>query len=632
MMQFVDDTHVLIGAGGGGKRFGMANILLMLSVDVSAAQGAGAAAPPEKLWRYETAIDLEGDVPWCASEYLPIEAHHGDGIDEDPFAAPEAGGSPRPQLLSAWCSTFGLRGFYALSSIHCFVLIGVFFLQDTQTYRLRRLARVLVPSDERNPDKKPIALTPNNLVVAHDAKGIHVYALSALLPPIETAPALPPSAAFEQLACVTVASPLATWTVPARVNDLHCNRFDLTKTKARSGGRHGRSRGQDSPSVSPCRGDDGAAAAVTALVVRHLLIVAVLQDKTIRVGSFRLRRRYYRAGAACAAASALAVTEEAALDATKCHLPFALMPSSLRLVRTFALDDTSLATRQQHRQALVAYDHQRREGLACGPAAPLPLPCVAKAVIVVFDVRGNQSYFLTLNVFATWRAVPEGGGSTPSASASTSMSADALVVSVEPDARLSPLVGDAITCLSAGLSPHQRTDTREAAAAAPVAYADPEVRGHAGGPVCVGALPRYWVAGTVDGFVCAVGRTPDAAGPPPPVAAPLYRVERCRPAAGGGRRAKAADPRRAALHKEPITCVAYNDRCATVLTADIAQNVVVSFNPSPAAPLPFSLLQQKLLLFPPESSSLLAVLQTPKGRLVALVLVSVLVLLIALFR
>lgn len=731
--EWVDARHVVIGAGGGGRRFGMANVLVLLAIDTAergAAAAGGAARPPPPasstsrppaatpqpapavsltseqqkavtaaaaanrgaggpapstvppLWRFVSAVDLEGDIPWCLSRYLPTNGEfalpsHGGGGDaendkntaEKPTATNTAMGavsSPSSPSSTSLVSLNtppvlrGLMGLLAVSSVAAFNVIGVRRVlvvnaQGRMGSRLclQRFARIIVPNDTANPDKKPIALVHHVLAVAHDHNGILLYDLASLMPR-----ALDEKG---QVVPVTAAIPLASWSLPARVNDLHANRINLvhakpargprgrsnsrpargTRSRSAAGStaakRNGDAGGSDSLFTTPMKAErkirgrsaasrrvDGAEkdgkdaeetnaeleekpSAVTALVLDYVLIAALVQDKTVRLGSLRLRRRFKdsRDGASqekekkgeddededAAAGTASAdgditarfrVQEDVVLTATDCGLPFHLMKSSLRLVRLFGMENVpAVAVESAHRTLTKSFLLHRQAALAAETAGEVPAPMrptvLAGMLLVAYDPAGNHSFFVRGAIEASLRAPPSSG----KGSRGGTNRYGSLRLSVQLDPVSEPVIKDAITSLSVrhdtNVDEIDRLDENEFGA----------------------AVPEHWVVGTVDGWIASVRYVPHpppdkhhhhrqpaatkaassssssgapqaSAGAAPP---PLYVIDGRRPTAN--RRQLKEYP---ALHKEPVSCVAvsaWND----VVSADIAQKVAVTTLP-----------------------------------------------------
>lgn len=151
-----------------------------------------------------------------------------------------------------------LIGFVAVSGVRSFSLISIHqhVVHDAshptttrtttrrrRTYSLHPRAEIALPVEESNPDKKPIALLQQVVVVSHDEGGVWVYALSSLLTASRSVVRdLPPHSATEQEKAeeekekdasfrsfpITSSAPLlAQWKVGCRVNDLHANTIDM---------------------------------------------------------------------------------------------------------------------------------------------------------------------------------------------------------------------------------------------------------------------------------------------------------------------------------------------------------------------------------------------------------------------
>lgn len=635
LAEWVSPTHVLIGAGGGGSRFGMANVLVMLSIHTEpSAVGGGAAQRPVRLtaaqhkavdiapkkgnagtsadglWQFVTALDLGGDVPWCSSSFLPYDdADAGEGEGGGHFA------------LSA-AQRAGLRGtvgFIALSSIRTFTLVAV---DRRPAFAMRKLAHIPVPNDPHNPDKKPLALVHHAVVVAHDDKGVLLFDLAELVP------------ADGASGVVTDARPLAEWALPARANDLHANRINLVEAKA----------------AKKPKADEGIGAssgpAVKALLYDFLLVAAAVQDKTVRLASFRLRRDYGPPSAAVGAERARRREEQEDSDrdgeppvpvaaaagsappsayarprdviedpvsapfqllpggvfsAEALGLPFQPLASSFRLVRLFGLENLSPwagAAESARRRATNFSLTARVEGAT--------LPAVS-LLLMAYDQRNNQSYLVAVMLNAAlafvgvvpwWHDDKEDEGASSATNVAplhagpgeigavhaqphgrgkisrrrTKREHPVAVFSATPYAGPSPIVKDCITCLAAAHDCTVATECTNAIGRNPFGA----------------ALPLSWLAGTVDGYLVRIagrelsqplpqvahakGSAP--AAPALPAGRIAFAGAQARPDAAAG----SVKRRFPALHKEPITAVAVSTQ-NDVLSTDLAQNVAVSAMP-----------------------------------------------------
>ncbi|KPA80524.1 hypothetical protein ABB37_04735 [Leptomonas pyrrhocoris] len=585
--EFTDAHHVLIGAGGGGKKFGMANVALLLrvaslrgasssssspstssaasivksGVETAAAASPSSAAPSEPpVWGFAAAIDLGEDIPWCTSAFLPFNIN----------GTPPGGSVSDPAALR-WSDQQrvvlqGLVGFIALSSITAFTLIGVYRgteptsssamssseeeeagadasapappthqakdksdCAEPQRRYLRQLARITVPHDAKDPDKKPIALSQNVLLVAHDANGVLGYALTDLVPhsfednhseAYERTYASQVKASGGALQrrvphTVTTAAPVVEWPLPARVNDLSVNRVCIVQA-ARSD--------ETGPSaVRPCK----------AHLQEHLILAAVLQDKTVVLSTLRLRQKYVRTTRD--AVAPVSVVTALTLTGAELPLPFKLLTSSLRLVRLYGWNNIAAGQQAEMRRQLTWQSLQEHGAPTHGPLCSL--------LLVAFNTHTSESFLLHGAVDVT---------PLPSASHENRSALTLQLRWVQPQP--TPVLGDAITSLST---------------CADRVPADDEARIQRS-PVGA-AVPTHFIVGTVEGWVASV-RWIAAEG--------RWRSDHVRPSP-----LKSVAKRFPALHKEPVSCVAVSAE-NDVVSADIAQNVALTTLPYALRPSP----------------------------------------------
>ncbi|KAG5490396.1 hypothetical protein JKF63_00516 [Porcisia hertigi] len=587
---FVDAHHALIGAGGGGQRFGMPNVALLLRVQSlcsvpkvttpSAIASTTPLAPSgvvPPVWSFAGAVDLgPDDIPWCTSAFLPFEA-------STPSGKTGSGSSTEPAALD-WSDAQrrildGLVGFVALSSITSFVFLGVYRGPEPATpgateasassggctpagssadmgsrRYLRRLARIEVPSDAKNPDKKPIALVQNTLLVSHDENGVLVFSITDLVPDSfedddvdaytrkyadQILSSVPGSGLQRRVPRVrTEAVPVASWQLPARVNDLSVNRVCLVQADASSSA--------SSASSQPCR----------AHLQEHLLVAAVLLDKTLVLTTVRLRRRYTKARSRKLSATngarpinentqgeaksdteaVMSMGTALTLGGDALPLPFKLLPSSLRLVRLFGWGDIDGAQQADMRRRLTWQSLQAGGAVTHGP--------LCSVVVVAYNSLANESYVIDGMVeFAPLTSLD-------SSSSSTNRDRPLGVKVQWSRADPSPSLSDAITSLAVC------TD------GPPAEYATRVLANPLGASV-----PRHWIAGTVEGWVASLRLTSGHGQPH------HWQADEIRPSSN-----KFVARRYPALHKEPVSCVAVSAE-NDVLSADIAQNLALTTLP-----------------------------------------------------
>ncbi|EKG04620.1 hypothetical protein TCSYLVIO_004318 [Trypanosoma cruzi] len=533
-VRWVDERHAIIGAGGGGRRFGMANLLAIISVDSTQGPCGTSSSgnqqqrkpkkeplPPTIPWNFVAAIDMEGNIPWCASTFLIC--------------------TDTTQLAR------GVVGYIAVSHITCFTLVEVYECCKVNTLAMRRLACIEVPADAKNPDKKPIALVQGAVVVAHDEGGVYVYGLHSLLQrahsteeektvrrkvekeaeaeaqnvsPSSSASGEAKDAVFETPRILQEAEPLAIWPLPARLNDLHANRFFVPKRK---------------PGIERSRKRHHS---------NHMLIVALVQDKTLRITTMKLPRRHktiYKEenGDIKEGKVTTCLVDACIFTGKDCRIPFSLMKSSMRLVQVFGVEDAAPS------KAELIWLKARGLHRETGVRGLMP---IASFIVVVYDVLGNQSYMLTARVASTASTRNEAffsKDSEPESNAGKKPS-NRLALQVCFAPQPSPLVKEGITSISAC---HHRRPCHESDA----------VSGEGVGTV----VPSYWLAGTVEGTLAFIVHAGDG----------TFQTALIRPSKN--KREARQFP---ALHREPISCVAVS-QMNDVLTTDIAQNVVVSTLP-----------------------------------------------------
>jgi hypothetical protein len=603
--EFTDAHHVLIGAGGGGRKFGMANIALLLRVQSlrnaetpqSASRvptksatpaplssspspnAAGTSFVESSVWSFAAAVDLGVDIPWCTSTFLPF-------VD----GASTPGGSATDPAALRWSDKQlevlqGLTGFIALSSITSFTLMGVYrgteptsntavplfnsvaatCAEPAHTHQhdatsgkgerqgryLRQLARITVPNDDKDPDKKPIAVAQNVLLVAHDSNGVHGYALTDLVPDgfedddeehyCETyAAQLKPGGALQYRVprVITTATPVAEWQLPARVNDLSVNRVCIVQAEHISAPAAS-SQSAATTTAQPCK----------AHLHEYLVLAAVLQNKTVALSTLRLRRSYGGRGkgadkrhrrdddtATKAGGSAAPTSMYTTLTLTGAELPlpFKLLTSSLRLVRLFGWNNISAAQQVEMRRQLTWKSLQEKGIPTHGPLCSL--------MLVAFDTHTSQSYVIHGAVEVTPSTLPvseEGGGSDSRGELTLSLRWTQL--------HPAPVLGDAITSLSVCVDN---------------VPGDYEARLHRS-PIGA-AVPVHFVAGTVEGWVASIRWDAEER---------RWRSDHVRPSP-----IKSVVKQFPALHKEPVSCVAVSAE-NDVVSADIAQNVALTSMP-----------------------------------------------------
>eukprot|EP00796_Vickermania_ingenoplastis_P000483 gene483-263_t len=425
--QWVDDTHVLLGAGG-GSRYGMANMMALVEVDSRAMHTrlgkhgkptAPGSPPLPPLWRLVDHLLLE-DIPWCCTPLLPFNAVEdtADWPAERQAAACET--SPGASALGP---DGAVMGFVAVSGSASFSLIAIHhntaIAGGERKYRLHRRAVIRLPEDKTNADKKSIALLRNLVVVSHDMGDVLLFSLASLLTPRDPAAAAAAAAAAQARSTsggkcnedgnesradvfrvTTDAVPLARWRLGHRVNDLHANRMEMVVVSTNQG-----------------TGEK------TVHLLDYVVVAALVQDKTVRVASFRLRGREKKGKKSKrrpppggeegweAEEDVPHMVEQACLSGSHFRLNFKLMTSSLRLVRLFGLEnvpkelaEASRVQRMEERLAAAMEQEKRVEpleaddlaGAASGPRAVelVAQQDVVGMVLVAYDPHDRCSFMV----------------------------------------------------------------------------------------------------------------------------------------------------------------------------------------------------------------------------------------------
>lgn len=519
------DRLVVIGAGGGGNRFGMANVLVLL--ELTGAAGDCHLTPPQQAavtkgrptaatlpssaaatWRFVSALDLGSDIPWCISSAALPNPYQARGKTADDGVA------STPWTVAQQECMGNVTSIFVISSIRSFTVVGVESTQAPgrpEVTALRQLAHITVPNDADNPDKKPVSLVRHAVLVGHDHNEIQLYDLASLLP-----------SRRDPMGClvpVKTAAPLAVWHLPGRVNDIAANRVNWVVAKR-----------------NPADARD-----VKALVMDYIVIAAAVVDKTVRLGSFRQRRNYdghYSGSPSLVEAGTppFTITEEVVLSGGDCGFCFPLMTSSVRMVRLFGLESPGADT-SRARELLTAVSLRAAE-----KPAQLPQSCtIASLMVVAYDRHGNTTYIARAAIQAI--NVPRPADMATSG-ATPRPQKNAIRFMIQPEPHPSPVVKDAITCVAA----YPFRDTK---------------------PNYLGSrVPEEWLGGTIEGSVISFVRSDAAAGKVDGIY--YYTPGDARPSTN--RRLARRFP---ALHRDPVTSVAISGNL-DVITTDLAQNVAIS--------------------------------------------------------
>lgn len=440
--QWIDESHVLLGAGGGGARFGMVNMLALAEVDTiqktfNGQQSKGTGGSSSALWNLVDYVDLKDNIPWCCTPLLPF--------DPDSDTSEWGDGPRRAAQEHAAIGTIAegvkekgkgeIIGFVAVSGVRSFTLVSVHkhLGRNTQdnlgqrqggqvggnassySYSLHRRAVIPLPCDENNPDKKPISLLSNVVVVGHDDGDVLLYSLASLLTPRSGLSTL--NADEEGLFPLTTSAvPLARWKLHSRANDLHANWMDMSVVTY---SHHNDAALSAAPSAgqSPSRGDSSGTSRgeKTLHMLDYVVVAALTHDKTLRIASFRLRGGGAADGrkkkkklinnpmnAADELEDVPLMVEQCVLNGSQLGLNFQLMRSSLRLVRLFGLEElacqgaanSSLLLRIQDRLARSL--EKEKESTPCEKrdAILVEQPDAIGLLLVAYDQRENTSYFV----------------------------------------------------------------------------------------------------------------------------------------------------------------------------------------------------------------------------------------------
>lgn len=411
--QWVDESHVLLGAGGGGARFGMVNMLALAEIDTiekkgkhqqSSSSNPTSTGGEAALWHLVDYVDLKDNIPWCCTPLLPFNAIRDTA---------EWGAGPRSaaqekaaKSVESLTEDGEVMGFVAVSGVRSFTLVSVhkhMSHSKGNTYSLHRRAVIPLPCDENNPDKKPIALLRNVVVVGHDDGDVLLYSLASLLTP-RSGSSL--NTEEESVFPVTTSAvPIARWKLRNRVNDLHANWMDMSVVTLPT-------PGIPPLSESPSKGDSKMDK--TLHMLDYIVVAALTHDKTLRIASFR-----FRAGTAAEGRKKKKKTiyhpttsgdhedqdvplmvEQCTLSGSQLGLNFQLMRSSLRLVRLFGLEELACEGAAERSLLLRIQDRLARAALEeCAAREQLNVIPVEQSdaiglLLVAYDQRENTSYFV----------------------------------------------------------------------------------------------------------------------------------------------------------------------------------------------------------------------------------------------
>ncbi|CAD2218535.1 hypothetical protein, conserved [Angomonas deanei] len=557
IVQHISPTHVVLGAGGGGRRFGMANVLVIIETK---ALPVGPSKTVNPLWKYETALDVGDEVPWCATTFLPVTA-----IVE---VAQSSVVTPYEEKIMQYQSEKGLIGLLAVSGATMVKLIGIF--QDKEKkFHMQLFCEVILPNDEMNPDKKPLGFSTTTLTVAHDENEVFVYYLDDLIPPPQ------------KKECVMEASPIGKWELPSRVNDLSVSPIQIVAVNSK------KSSTSVSREATPSK--EGSAAekvSVKARVYTHLIVCASLQNKTVSVASLELD---VKRGKKKDEPLPAPLIQQLAMDSAALRCSFKFMASSVRIVRLFGLGSVTSKSQSAVRDTLTMRA-LKRSGT---PSKEL----LAKVMFVVYDAMGGQSLLQWFDLHGALESVENSSGKAKRVLRLTSQ------VHLPP----SPILKDAITTIS---------------------YPSPQSLSPAD-PTCP-SLPPVLLGGTVEGTLCWIKQRYEKVMDGTSSKTQLvFQLDKSRPSAVH-REAK----KHPALHREPISNLSLHFTSQTIVSADIAQNVILSYLPNntvlasqtknAVAGLPF-------VVFPPETS-MWADLLLPQNRSILMVAFVVVLLLAFLIK
>lgn len=557
-VEWVDATHAIVGGGGGGSRFGMVNVLALLEINSCS---SSTATPGSPAWRLAHHLDLEDAIPWCLTAFLPYDATTAATEDRWPAECLEA--------------AKGVIGFVVVSGVKSFTLVAVCRSSDGGSLTLKSCAVVSLPFDDVNPDKKPVALVRNMIVIAQDCGEVWLYSISSLLL----------SSQSSATAATVAVSPLAKWMIGTRLNDLHANRMLMVAAPAGS---------------PPSLNNDDEEGQACAHLLEYVVMAAAAQDKTLRVAAFRLRHHSRRS---TRATDLPEVVELCQLTGKELGIHFNIMRSSLRLVRVFGLQNLSREAEAAARDYRV---QESLQAITTSPSAAVVDRQIAAVglLLVAYDPNSNSTFFVKGSLDAA--LVPHSGGSQDEASSVSSPRTRrmkeskygvlSLTYRADAGGPAEVVKEDAISFIASFRSKEEKEVVPPApSASVPPSASSSAVKKTRKREVALPAdwrerffgvrVPSEWIATTVEGRIVKVAEREMAFSPTqPPPDALSARTAR------GQLRFTAVDQRPPqsrvlascfpSLHQNPITCVAVSSQ-NDVITTDIAQRVVLTFMDPP---------------------------------------------------
>lgn len=375
--EWVSDTHVVVGAGGGGQRFGMANVLALLRLNIAAppppptaavASGSKKKQQPATHskksddasvnetqgggvdWALEHALDLGDRVPWCCTGFLPARIAKAGAVRTPPAASLATSPSKSATSIpTSFTPPTTLLGTLVTSHMDSFSLIRVCAATTSavggpSSLLLESSHVVPLAHDDDNPDKKCIAAMecPRHVRAAfihnsndngttedncdeEEAEEVLVIAASddGCIQPF-VVPIANPAATDTVSAPSVVAGP--KWVVGCRANDISIRMCNVSTADT-----------AEADATDKNLLDKKASSAPSSL---GIVAVAAMQDKHLYVARLHIvqkKKSVAGKGAGAETEPAVVTTAEWAvlqrIDGASCGLSFPIMRSSLKFAR-----------------------------------------------------------------------------------------------------------------------------------------------------------------------------------------------------------------------------------------------------------------------------------------------------------
>ncbi|CUI15028.1 transmembrane protein, putative, partial [Bodo saltans] len=375
--EWVSDTHVIVGAGGGGQRFGMANVLALLKLNVvapnqfdedankrqskastnkssttnkktdesissDANDGESSSSNKGIDWALEHALDLGERVPWCCTGFLPARMTRASSkssisgrMHEDSSISPS-----KEKGSSAFAPATILLGTVISSHMDSFSLIRVCAASTPSLAAGAPSSLLLLESshvvplahDDDNPDKKCVAAMecPKHVRKAfRDGEGgsenegedeceddeEEVLVLAAQDDGCVQPFVVPSNNAASSSGRKIAAGP--KWTVGCRANDISVRLCNVTTTTT-----------AEADSTDKNMLDKKQSSAPSSL---GIVCVAAMQDKHLYVARLHVVQKKQKSTSSAGLAAEWSVLQR--IDGAGCGLGFPIMRSSLKFSR-----------------------------------------------------------------------------------------------------------------------------------------------------------------------------------------------------------------------------------------------------------------------------------------------------------